>query len=64
MSNEQQVIVQFLHKGKVHPTQFIEDLQHSMALKPTVFEASNIGVNSSTAGTKTYPMIRGPEDPD
>jgi hypothetical protein len=40
-----------------------ENLQHSMALKPTVFEASNIGVNSSIAGANTHTMIRGPEDP-
>jgi hypothetical protein len=42
---------------------FTEDLQHSMALKYTVFKASNISVISSAAGTKTYTMIRGPEDP-
>jgi hypothetical protein len=41
---------------------FIEDLQRSMVLKPTHFEVSNIGVNSSTAGAKTYMMRRGPED--
>jgi hypothetical protein len=41
---------------------FTEDLQHNTALKPTVFKASNIGVNSSTAGAKTYVMIRGAED--
>jgi hypothetical protein len=37
-------------------------LQYSMALKPTVFEASSVGVASSTAGAKTYMMVRGPED--
>jgi hypothetical protein len=42
---------------------FTEDLQHNMALKPAVFEASNHDVNSSTASAKTYMMIRGPEDP-
>jgi hypothetical protein len=63
MSYEQRVIIQFLPKEKVPQPKFTEDLQRSMALKPTVFEASNTGVNSSTAGAKTYPMIRGPEDP-
>jgi hypothetical protein len=63
MSPEQQIVIQFLHKEKVHSTQIHRDFQHSMALKPTVFEASNIGVNSSTAGAKTCAMIRGPEDP-
>jgi hypothetical protein len=43
--------------------QFIEDLRHSIAWKPTVFETSNTDVNYSTAGTKTYTMIRDPEDP-
>jgi hypothetical protein len=33
---------------------FTEDLQHSMALKLTVFQASNIGVNSSTAGANLH----------
>jgi hypothetical protein len=41
---------------------FPEDLQHSMALKLTVFEASNISVNSSTAGAKTYMVTQGPKD--
>jgi hypothetical protein len=41
---------------------FTEDMQHSIILKPTVFEVSNIVVNSSTAAAKTYTMIRGPED--
>jgi hypothetical protein len=33
-----------------------------MALKHTVFEASNVGVNSSTARAKTSTTARGPED--
>jgi hypothetical protein len=63
MSSEQRVIIQFLHKEKVHQPKFTKGLQHSMALKLTIFEAFNIGVNSSTAGAKTYTVIRGQEDP-
>jgi hypothetical protein len=53
----------FSTRRKFIKPKFTEDLQHSMALEPTVFEASNIGVNSSTPGAKIYTMIRGPEDP-
>jgi hypothetical protein len=48
---------------KLIQPKFTKDLQHSMALKPAVFEAFNIGVTFSTAGAKTCMTIRGPEDP-
>jgi hypothetical protein len=41
---------------------FTEDLQHSVALKHTVFEESNTGINSSIASAKIFTTIRGPED--
>jgi hypothetical protein len=53
----------FSTRRKFIPPKFTEDLQHNMVLEPTVFEASNIGVNSSTSGANIYTMIRGPEDP-
>jgi hypothetical protein len=34
-----------------------------MALKHAIFEASNIGANSSTPGAKTDTMARGPKAP-
>jgi hypothetical protein len=52
----------FSIRRKVIQSKFTEDLHHSLALKPTVFKASNIGVNSSTAGAKISAMVRGPED--
>jgi hypothetical protein len=62
VSYEQRVFIFFSTTRKFIQPEFTEDLQHSMALKSTVFEASNINLNSSTAGAKTYAMIRGPED--
>jgi hypothetical protein len=53
----------FSARRKLIQPKFTEDLQYSMALKPTVFEASNAGVDSLTAGVKTNMMIQGPEDP-
>jgi hypothetical protein len=53
----------FSTRRKFIQPKFTEGLQHSMALKLTVFEASNVGVNSSTAGAKIYTMIRGSQDP-
>jgi hypothetical protein len=52
----------FSTRRKFIPPKFTEDLQQSVALKLTVFEASNINVNSSTVGAKTYTMIPDPED--
>jgi hypothetical protein len=52
----------FLTRRKFIQIKFTENLQHSMALKPTVFDASNIAVNSLTVGAKTDKMIRGPQD--
>jgi hypothetical protein len=54
----------FSNRREFIQPKFTEDLQQSGAFKPTVFEASNIGVNSSAAGAITYLMIQGPEDPD
>jgi hypothetical protein len=54
--------VSFSTRRKFIQPKFTKALQQSMALKPTVFEASNIGVNSLIAGVKIYTMIRGPED--
>jgi hypothetical protein len=53
----------FSRRRKFIQPKFTEDLQNIMALNPTVFEASNIGVNYSTAGARTCTMIRGPKDP-
>jgi hypothetical protein len=53
----------FSIRRKFIQPKFTEDLQHSMTLKPRVFETSNIGVNYPTVGGKTDTMIRGPEDP-
>jgi hypothetical protein len=58
-----ELLFSFSTTRKFIQPKFTEDLQHSIALKPTVFEASNINVNPSTAGAKTYTMIRDPEDP-
>jgi hypothetical protein len=60
MSNE--LSFSFSTRRKFIQLKFTEDLEHSMALKPAVFEASNIGVNSSIVGAKTCTMIRDPED--
>jgi hypothetical protein len=57
-----QLSINFSTRRKFVQPKFAEDLQHSLALKSTVFEVSAIGVNSSIAGAKPYTMIRSPED--
>jgi hypothetical protein len=61
MSNE--LLFSFCTRRKLIQSKSTEDLQHKMALKPAVFEASNIGYNSSTAGAKTCTTMRSPEGP-
>jgi hypothetical protein len=63
MSDEQRVIMQFLHKKRVHPAQIYKNLELRVVLRTTVFEACNIGADSLIAGAKTQAMIRGQEEP-